>query len=83
MDNFLITVTKDKEVRHFEIGEYLHSEDEKCKFRVFESGNFVASFEPDEYMFLHVCQNPGKLQNQILDLIADEIEAHHPYQRNH
>jgi hypothetical protein len=83
MDNYPITVSKDKEIHHFEVGEYLHHDEKTCKFRVFENGTFVASFEPDEHQYLHICQNPGQLDEEILYLLADQIEAHHPHQRHH
>jgi len=79
MENYQITIRKDKEVRHFEVGEYLHHDGENCKFKVFEGGKFVASFEADEHQFLHICQNPNGLDETMLHLLADQIESHHPY----
>jgi hypothetical protein len=79
MENFPITVGTDKEIHHFEVGEYLHHDGENCKFRVFEHGNFVASFYPDEQLLLHVCQNPGELEEEVLNMLADQIESHHPH----
>jgi hypothetical protein len=78
MDNFPITVSKDKAVHHFEVGEHPHHSGEGCKFRVYEHGVFVAAFEPDSNEFLHICKNPGGLDEEILYLLADQIEAHHP-----
>jgi hypothetical protein len=78
MENYPITISKDKEVHHFEVGEYVHHEDDKCKYRVFENGAYVASFTPDDHDFLHICQNPGNVDEEILHLLADQIEAHHP-----
>lgn len=83
MDNYPIIISKDKEVHHFEVGEYLHHDETTCKFKVFEDGKFVASFEPDQHQYLHICQNPGKLDEEILYLLADHIEVHHPHQRYH
>jgi hypothetical protein len=82
MENYPITVSVDKEVHHFEVGEYPHHEDDRCKFRVFENGVYVASFEPDAHEFLQICQNPGNIQNEVLNLLADKIEAHHPHGLN-
>lgn len=79
MENYPITISIDKEVYHFEIGEYLHQNGETCKFKVFQEGKLVASFEPDDYHFLHICQNPGKLEEGLLHLLADQIESHHPH----
>jgi hypothetical protein len=83
MENYPIMVSKDKEVHHFEVGEYAHQEDDKCKFRIFENGAFVASFEPDAQDYLHICQNPAGLDEELLYLLADQIEVHHPHQRHH
>jgi hypothetical protein len=79
MENYPITISKDKEVHHFEIGEHPHHSGGGCKFRVFEGGQFVASFEPDDQEFLHICQNPGGLDEEVLHLLVDQIEAHHPH----
>ena len=78
MENYPITISVDKAVHHFEVGEYLHN-DERCKFKVFENGNYVASFTPDDEDFLHICQNRGGIDEEILHLLADQIEAHHPH----
>jgi len=79
MENYPITVSVDKEVHHFEVGEYLHNEDGQCKFRVFENGAYVASFTPDSHDFLQICQNPGGIKEEVLHVLADQIEAHHPH----
>lgn len=78
MENYLITVNNDKDIHRFEVGEYAHYEEDKCRYRIFENGTYVASFEPDALDFLHICQNPGKLDEQVLHLLAEQIEAHHP-----
>lgn len=78
MENFPFMISTGKQVHHFEVGEYLHHDGESCKFRVFENGAFVASFEPDSLNCLHICQNPGAIDEEVLHLLADKIEAHHP-----
>ena len=78
MENYPITISTIKEVHHFEVGEYPHHNEQGCKFRVFENGVYVASFEPDAHEVLHLCQNPGGIDEHILYLLADEIEGHHP-----
>ncbi|WCT14394.1 hypothetical protein [Mucilaginibacter jinjuensis] len=83
MENYAITVNMDEMVHHFEVGEYLHNEDGQCKYRVFENGTYVASFTPDAHDFLQICQNPGSIQEEVLHLLADKIEAHHPHGLNH
>lgn len=82
MENYGITISIDKEVHHFEVGEYVHHEDDKCKYRICENGAYVASFTPDDNDFLHICQNPGNVAEEVLHLLADQIEAHHPQDIN-
>lgn len=79
MENYTITISKDKEVHHFEVAEYPHHEDGRCKYRVFEEGTFVASFEPDAGHILHICKSSVGLDEEILHLLADQIEAYHPH----
>lgn len=79
MENYPITVSAGNQTYYFEVGEYLHHDDQNCKYKVFADGKMVASFEPDAQHFLHVCQNPGSLDEMILHQLADRIEAHHPY----
>jgi hypothetical protein len=77
--NYPISVSVDQKTYHFEVGEYLHQDGERCKFKVFKEGMLVASFEPDRHQLLHLCQNQGKVEEQILHLLADQIEARHPH----
>jgi hypothetical protein len=79
MENFEITISKDKAVHHFQVGEYPHHDDQRCRYRVFENGAFVASFEPDAQQYLHICQNPAGLDEEILYELADQIEATIPH----
>ena len=32
-----------------------------------------------DHDFLHICQNPGHIKEEVLHLLADKIEAHHPH----
>jgi hypothetical protein len=77
MENYQINISLDGEAHHFEIGEYPHHH-EGCKVKVFEEGRFLASFEPDAHNFLHVCQNPGNLSEDLLELVALQLEMLHP-----
>ncbi|MCJ8209157.1 hypothetical protein MUY27_05520 [Mucilaginibacter sp. RS28] len=74
MERFEITVVRDKEIMRFQVADYLHQEGEHCKFEVYNNGDFIASFQPDAHQFLHVCKNPGKLDEEVLHLIADQLE---------
>jgi hypothetical protein len=62
MENYPITISVDKEIHHFEVGEYLHNDGTSCKVKVFQQGKLVASFQPDDHSYLHICQNPGKIE---------------------
>ena len=75
MANFPITISLDKAVHHFEVGEFPHHDERKCRYRVYENGEMVASFEPDAQNFLHICQNTAGLDEELLYLLADQIEA--------
>jgi len=79
MDNFPITISHDKEVHHFQVSEHPHHDGERCKFRVYENGVFVASFEPDAQNILHICQNKTGLNEELLYELADQIEAIIPH----
>ena len=83
MENYPIMISKDKQVHHFEVGEYLHDDGERCKYRIYEHGVYVASFTPNEQDILHICQNPGAIGEDLLHLLADKIEAHHPHATSH
>jgi hypothetical protein len=76
MEKFSISVSRDTEVLTFEVADYLHHEGDKCKFEVYQQGVFVAGFEPDAHQYLHVCKNPGNVEEEVLHLIADKIESY-------
>jgi len=77
MERFDISLEKDKEVLHFEVREYLHHNGEQCKFEIYKEDTFVASFEPDNHNYLHVCKNAGVMEEEVLHLIADKLESYH------
>lgn len=79
MGDYTITVSHDKELHHFKVSEYPHHDGERCKYKVFENGAFVASFGPDAQQFLHICQNSGGLDEELLYELADQIEATIPH----
>ena len=79
MENYPITIIVDEEAHYFEVGEYPHHNEEQCKYKVFEQGVYVASFEPDAQDFLLICQNPGGIDEEVLHLLANKIEVHHPH----
>ncbi len=77
MEKFEISVSYGNENHHFEVKDYMHHDGEQCKFEVFKSGQFIASFEPGPHphKHLHICKNTGLLSESILNIIADRIEA--------
>lgn len=79
MEKHIITITHKKAVHNFEVADYPHHNHEHCKYRVFENGAFVASFEPDAQNCLYVCKNEGNLDGKLLGLIADQIETQLPH----
>lgn len=67
MENLKIDVTDKKITRHFEVVDHPHHEGDRCKYRVFENGVYVASFTPSSHQAVELCQNPGHLDDKLLD----------------
>jgi len=80
MENYALKIAVDKDIHCFEVAEYPHAGNESCKYKIYQQGTFVASFEPDRQNILHICQNPAQLDEELLYLLADQIEAMHPRQ---
>jgi hypothetical protein len=74
-----IIITYNKKTYKFDIGTYLHHDGERCKYKVFHDGKLVATFAPDKNHLLQLCKNHGNLREPLLHLVADQIEALHPY----
>lgn len=78
MDNFTIEIPENSGLTRYKVVDYpFNDEDNHCKFEVFRNEALVASFEPDRRGFLQVCKNPGNLDENILDLLAEKIESYH------
>ncbi|RVT97288.1 hypothetical protein EOD41_19175 [Mucilaginibacter limnophilus] len=77
METIKISVAKDKQVYEFEVHDFAHHEGERCKFEVYDQGTFIAAFEPDDHEYLRICKNPGKVDQEVLHLIADKLESMH------
>jgi hypothetical protein len=73
MEKFAVSVARDREVFHFEV---IDQEKEPCEFEVYNKGTLVAVFEPDENEYIHICRNPGGLDEEVIVMIADQIESH-------
>ena len=76
MELFEISVTFNNEPQHFEVRDYMHHDGENCKFEVYRNGIFLASFEPGPHKHLHICKDAGIEKEDLLNLIADEIESY-------
>lgn len=63
-------------MHYFKVSEHPHHDGEHCKYRVIEKGRFAASFQPDVYNYLHICQNMADLSEELLDVLANQIELH-------
>ncbi|MDQ7949367.1 MAG: hypothetical protein REI78_15385 [Pedobacter sp.] len=74
-----ISVTLDNITYRFEVGEYPHHDEMRCKFSVYYQGKLMATFAPDRNHILHLCQNYGNMKEPILHLVADQLEALHHY----
>jgi len=74
-----ITINLDGVAYTFQISEHPHHDELRCKFNVHYHGKLVATFAPDRNHLLHLCQNYGNLSEQLLHLVADQLEQLHPY----
>jgi hypothetical protein len=77
MEKFEISVAIDNNNEHFEVRDYMHHEDEKCKYEIFRDGQFIGSLEPDNHKCLHVCKDAGVVPAHTLHLIAEQLEGYH------
>lgn len=71
-------ISLDKAIHHFRVEGHPHVHSGTCKYQVYENDQKVASFEPDAQGFLHICQNPAGLSEDLLHLLADQIETRQP-----
>jgi hypothetical protein len=70
MENYPITISVDKKVHHFEVGEYLHEQEGKCKYRVYENGAYVASFTGHLWLLSRENSMPEDMKRRFLDKAA-------------
>ena len=77
MELFEISVSYKNENHHFEVRDYMHHDgDKQCKYELYKQGVFVASFEPGSHKHLHICKNAGVEEEELLDLVAEQIESY-------
>ncbi|QDW25116.1 hypothetical protein FFJ24_009960 [Pedobacter sp. KBS0701] len=65
-------------VHSFEVAIYPHHQQPSCRYGVFQDGKPVASLSPDTQGLLYLCQNPGNISGDVLDLLCEAIELRHP-----
>ena len=74
MEEFSINIVQESKPVHYRI---VDKQTDKCEFEVYFGEVLVAVFEPDEYEYIHICRNPGGLDEEVIVQIADQIEAYH------
>jgi hypothetical protein len=74
MEKFKISVASTGELFNFQV---VNNGGDKCEYEVFAGDELVAVFEPDENEYIHICRNPGGLDEEVIVQIADRIEAHY------
>jgi len=77
MEKFEISVSYKNENHHFEVKDHMQHNGDQCKFEIFKDGKFIAGFEPGPHKQLYICKNTGLWPQEVLNLIADRIEASH------
>jgi len=66
-------------VHSFEVAIYPHHQQPSCRYNVFQETKLIASLSPDSQGFLYICQNPGGISEDLLDLLCEAIELRHPH----
>ena len=74
MEKFEISVAGTNELFNFQV---VNKGTESCEYEVYAGNQLVAVFEPDEDENIHICQNPGGLDEEVIVGIANRIEAHY------
>ena len=74
MEKFEISVAGTDELFNFQV---VNNGADKCAYEVFAGDQLVAVFEPNEDEYIHICRNPGGLDEEVIVQIADRIEAHY------
>jgi hypothetical protein len=74
MEEFSVRIKQEDEMLDYRI---VDQERDKCEYEVFLGNRLMAVFEPDENEYIHICRNPGGLDEEVIVQIADRIEAHY------
>jgi predicted HicB family RNase H-like nuclease len=73
MEEFSITIWQEQQAFDYRI---INKQTDLCEFEVYLEEVLMAVFEPDEEEYIHICRNPGGLDEEVIVQIADGIEAH-------
>ena len=73
MEEFSISVWQEQKAFDYRI---IDKHTDRCEFEVYLDNVLMAVFEPDENEYIHICRNPGGLDEEVIVQIADRIEAH-------
>ena len=73
MEEFKIQITQKSDQKEYRV---VDKETVRCEFEVYLGNVLMAIFEPDENEYIHICRNPGGLDEEIVVQIADAIEGH-------
>jgi hypothetical protein len=74
MEAFNINITDNNTDVQYRI---IDKQTDKCEFEVYFEEHLMAVFESDENEYIHICRNPGGLDEEVIVQIADRIEAHY------
>ncbi len=74
MEKFNISVPGTGELFNFQV---VNNGADKCEYEVYAGDQLVAVYEPDEDEYIHICRNPGGLDEEVIVGIAGRIEAHY------
>ena len=74
MEKFEISVAGTDELFNFQV---VNNGADKCEYEVFAGDQLVAVFEPNEDEYIHICRNPGGLDEEVIVQIAGRIEANY------
>lgn len=78
MEKYKVKYGSDNKTYEFLVGEYPFKDGETCKYTVFFEDKIIASLEPDRNHVLNICKNMSGFDEELLGLLADEIEYRHP-----
>jgi hypothetical protein len=63
MEEFKIQITQEFDQMEYRI---LDKETDQCEFEVYLGSVLITVFEPDENEYIHICRNPGGLDEEVI-----------------